>query len=53
MKATKENVLALMIKNGNNAEESKKSIEQHFDWIMECTSDKTAKHVAYMIVVNA
>jgi hypothetical protein len=52
MKATKEKVIARLIKNGNNAQDVYKMVEREFDHAMKATSTQTTKHIAMMIRIN-
>lgn len=47
MKAvTKESVIKLLVKWGNNPEESKKMVEAHFDCAVRCMEGAKARTIA-------
>ena len=50
-KMNKKQVLKRMIKNGNNPEESKRDIEENYDYAVSCYKEATVGDIARIIKV--
>ena len=51
MKATKENVLAIILKSGYNVNDANKSINSNFETAVNNFPNKTAKQIAKQITL--
>lgn len=49
VKFTKDQVVAILVKNGNNPEESVVMVEQEWDFVTRCYPDATIKQAANII----